>query len=174
MRIFLTGFMGSGKTHVGRRLAARLGLPFIDLDHAVEERAGVTIREFFAHEGEPAFRRMESTVLRQFTQLPMFVLATGGGAPCHDENMEWMRAHGITVFLDPAVDILTRRLASEREHRPLLHGPEELTSLIERKLSDRRSCYEKARIHVRQTNPDEDVVRLIADLLPREDLSPTE
>ena len=173
MRIFLTGFMGSGKTHVGRRLAARLGLPFIDLDAAVEQRVGLTVREFFARDGEPAFRALESKLLRELAVLPMFVLATGGGAPCHDDNMEWMSGQGITVFLDPDVSILVRRLVNEREQRPLLQGREDLASLIATKLSGRRDCYEKARIHVQQTHPNQDMVRLIADLLPKEDLSPT-
>ena len=173
MRIFLTGFMGSGKTHVGRKLAARLGLPFIDLDSAVEERVGLSIRDFFARDGEPAFRQLESALLRKVSALPMFVLATGGGAPCHDDNMGYMNAQGVTVFLDPEITILARRLAAEREQRPLLHGSEDLISLIEGKLKDRRDCYEKALIHVRQTHPNQDMVRLIANLLPLEDLSLT-
>ena len=173
MRIFLTGFMGSGKTHVGRRLAARLGLPFIDLDAAVEQRAGRSVREIFAQSGEPEFRQLESQLLREVALLPMFVLATGGGTPCHDDNMRWMSSRGITVFLDVDVSILARRLANERVQRPLLHGGEDLAALITAKLDERRNCYETALIRVRQTHPNQDMVRLIADRLPAEDLSLT-
>lgn len=173
MRIYLTGFMGSGKSFVGRRLAADRGLPFLDLDTFIEERAGLSITEVFAARGEAAFRSMESSALRQVSQLPMFVLATGGGTPCHDDNMAFMGSHGLTVFIDPVNDILVRRLRGERAHRPLLQGTEDLARLVDTKLASRRACYEKARFHVRQTNPKQDVVRLIANQLQLLDHSPS-
>ena len=162
MRIFLTGFMGSGKSYVGKRLAEREGLPFMDLDDCLEQQEGMSIAQIFAERGEDHFRAIESRLLRGISALPMFVMATGGGTPCFHENMEWMNACGLTVFIDPTVDILTRRLRSERDKRPLLHSTEELSQLISEKLHTRRLYYEKADFHVRQTNPKQDVVRSIS------------
>ena len=162
MRIFLTGFMGSGKSFVGRRLAKREGLPFVDLDDCLEQQAGMPITQIFAERGEEHFRTLESRLLRCFSDLPMFVMATGGGAPCFHGNMDWMNAAGLTVFIDPTVDILTRRLRAERDKRPLLHGDKDLEKLISDKLASRRAWYEKAAFHVRQTNPKQDVTRLIS------------
>ena len=162
MRIFLTGFMGSGKSFVGRRLARREGLPFVDLDDCLEQHAGMSITRIFAERGEEHFRSLEAEVLRGFSVLPMFVMATGGGTPCFHGNMDWMNDHGFTVFIDPTVDIIARRLKTEREHRPLLHGDTELSQLITEKLAARREWYEKADFHVRQTNPKQDVIRSIS------------
>ncbi|PPK86633.1 shikimate kinase [Neolewinella xylanilytica] len=169
MRVFLTGFMGSGKSFSGLRLAAKMGLPFIDLDDLLEQRAGMPITRLFANHGEAHFRQLEAQLLRGFDTLPMFVVATGGGTPCFHDNMEWMNQHGLTVFIDPTVDIIARRLSKERDKRPLLHGGDDLVSLIETKLQSRRSCYEKATYHVRQTNPKQDMVRLIDALLQQPD-----
>lgn len=161
MRVFLTGFMGSGKSHVGTRLAQRLGLPFIDLDHYIEQRAQMSIAELFAEVGEASFRDVETSMLREFDHLPMFVLATGGGTPCYHDNMDWMNARGRTVFLDPDPDILIRRLSRERAKRPLLHGHTDLAQLIESKMAVRRPFYEQAQIHLVQNNPKQDIPRLL-------------
>ncbi|WP_116124270.1 shikimate kinase [Lewinella sp. IMCC34183] len=165
MRLFLTGFMGSGKSYVGRRLADRLGLPFLDLDDLVEEQTKTTIAELFARVGESSFRDLESTMLRELDNLPMFVLATGGGTPCFHDNMQWMNGQGTTVFLDTHPEIIGARLADERDKRPLLHGPEDLPTLIRRRLEDRRECYASAKIHVVHDNPEDDVVRLVESRL---------
>ncbi|THH41362.1 shikimate kinase [Neolewinella litorea] len=161
MRIFLTGFMGSGKSYVGSRLSRRLGLPFIDLDQYIEQRAGMSIAELFAQIGEASFRDLETSMLREFLALPMFVLATGGGTPCCHDNMKWMNTHGRTVFLDPDPAILIRRLTNERAKRPLLHGTDDLAELIDRKMTQRRKIYEQAHIHVVQHNPKQDIPRLL-------------
>ncbi|WP_157975918.1 shikimate kinase [Lewinella sp. IMCC34191] len=171
MRVFLTGFMGSGKSFVGRRLASLRGLPFIDLDDYLEQRTGITIAEIFEKHGEAHFRQLETDLLQKFDRLPMFVMATGGGTPCFHANMDWMNQHGVTVFLDPDEEIIERRLRSERAKRPLLHGDAELAGLIKSKLDERRPCYEKAAYHVRQTNPRQDVVRSISTHLQLLDAS---
>ncbi|MGB3800492.1 MAG: shikimate kinase [Lewinella sp.] len=173
MRVFLTGFMGSGKSFVGRRLAASRGLPFIDLDDCLEQTAGMTIAEIFEKHGEAHFRKLETEILLGFDRLPMFVMATGGGTPCFHDNMDWMNRHGATVFLDPDETIIERRLKNERSKRPLLHGDIDLIELIRRKLKDRRPCYEKAAFHVRQTNPRQDVVRFICTHLKQLEASVT-
>ncbi|NJB85487.1 shikimate kinase [Lewinella marina] len=161
MRVFLTGFMGSGKSYVGSRLARRLGLPFVDLDQFIEQRTRLSIAELFAEVGEDSFRDLETMMLREFDTLPMFVLATGGGTPCWHDNMNWMNAHGRTVFLDPSPAIIVNRLSQERDKRPLLHGGEDLATLVDRKLTERRECYERAHIHLLQDNPNQDIPRLL-------------
>ena len=97
MRIFLTGFMGSGKTTVGRRLAERLELPFVDLDEEIERRAGMAVREIFERQGEPAFRALEAEALRQVLALPDVVVATGGGTMAFEGNFRLIRASGLVV-----------------------------------------------------------------------------
>lgn len=166
MRIFLTGFMGSGKSYTGRRLARLCQRPFIDLDDWIEERKHATISELFSTHGEDYFRRLESESLRSFENLDYFVLATGGGAPCFHGNMEWMNEHGLTVFIDPPVEVLVARLENEREHRPLLASGDDLRKMIDEKLSARRQFYATAQIHIRPQNPNADVARLILDNLP--------
>jgi len=163
--IYLTGFMGSGKSHTGQRLAAALGLPFLDLDEAIEAKAGKTISEIFADEGEDAFRKLETSALRQTSELPPTVVSTGGGAPCFNDNMEWMNRNGQTVFLDPPVSVLLQRLDTGRDHRPLLQPAKELETFITQKLASRRQHYEKANIQVVLADPNAEVERLLVRLL---------
>lgn len=164
--IYLTGFMGSGKTHTGRRLASLLAYPFVDLDEWIENDQGRTISEIFATAGESAFRHEEARWLRNLTELPLCVIATGGGAPCHHDNMAYMNQQGLTVFLDPPISVLVERLERERAHRPLLQTGESLEANIRRRLAERRACYETAHLHLRPQAREADVARLIADKLP--------
>lgn len=161
MRIFLTGFMGAGKTYVGRRLAELLDLPFVDLDAQIVDVTGLSINEIFARHGEAAFREMEATALREFAADDAFVMSTGGGAPCFHGNADWMNERGTTVFLAPSLDILVARLEAGRAERPLLQSAAELREFIETKLAARRHFYEKAHIHVRYTDAETDVARLL-------------
>ncbi|MEM9258298.1 MAG: shikimate kinase [Bacteroidota bacterium] len=161
MHIFLTGFMGAGKSYTGRRLASLLDVAFIDLDERIEVTAGTTINTIFADQGEQVFRQLEADTLRSLqTEIPG-VVATGGGAPCYHDNMDWMNANGTTVFLDPPLSILVQRLEAGRSHRPLLHTADELAAFVQNKLESRRSDYEKAKIHLRPTDPEADVARLL-------------
>jgi shikimate kinase len=168
MRIFLVGFMGSGKSYTGRRLAELVGLPFIDLDDEIVRRAGNSINSIFARHGEKHFRELERSVLEDLLALPSYVMATGGGTPCYADAIEIMSASGVTVFIDPTVDILLERLERGRHHRPLLQAPVALRTFITDKLTERRPCYEKATYHVRVDDPQDDVARLIHDRLPYE------
>jgi len=165
MHIFLLGFMGAGKSHDGRRLAELLDLPFHDLDTQIEAAAGKSIKDIFADDGEEYFRQLEKQVLLATADLSPAIIATGGGAPCFHDNMDWMNENGITVFLDPPLSVLVKRLEAGRAHRPLLHKAEELASFVSAKLSARRSFYEKARIHVRPTDDTPDVTRLLQEQL---------
>lgn len=119
-RIFLTGFMGAGKTTLGRAFARAKGLEFIDLDWYIEERHHRTVSELFDKLGEEGFRRVESNLLREVAEFENVVVATGGGTPCFLDNMEVMNRAGVTVFLDVPVDVLFRRLKVARSSRPLL------------------------------------------------------
>lgn len=163
--IYLTGFMGSGKSYTGQRLAERLGIPFLDLDAAIETAAGKTISEIFADDGEDIFRTLETAALRQTADLPTTVVSTGGGAPCFNKNMDWMNLHGLTVFLDPPISVLLERLEVGRAHRPVLQPAKELRTFITKKLASRRHHYEKAQIQVVLADPNAEVGRLLVGLL---------
>jgi len=148
MKIFLIGFMGSGKTTVGKKLAARLDYPFIDLDHVLEEQVGMTINEYFATHGEEPFRQLESEVLKSGDFPEDAVISTGGGLPCFFDHMQWMNANGRTVYIKLTPKGLASRLENNKDDRPLLrhkHG-EELVKFIEEKLADRESYYNQAHI----------------------------
>jgi shikimate kinase len=145
--IFLTGFMGCGKTSWGRKLAAHLGYEFIDLDHVLEAQAGMSIAEYFSSFGEESFRVLESEVLKQ-TQYPEnAVISTGGGLPCFFNHMEWMNSHGKTVYIQLPPKTLVDRLQKGKAKRPLLnekHG-DALLAFITEKLAGREAYYLQAK-----------------------------
>jgi shikimate kinase len=133
--IVLIGMMGAGKSSVGKRLARRLNLAFADADTEIEQAAGMTIPEIFAHHGEPAFRDGEKKVIARLLEHGPMVLATGGGAYMNGETREAIARHGITVWLKAELDVLLRRVR-RRDDRPLLktENPEAtLARLIEQR-----------------------------------------
>ena len=146
MRIFLIGFMGCGKSTMGRALAASLNMTFIDLDTYLEERYFKTIPQIFAEEGEANFRLKERKVLEEVSAFDKVIIATGGGAPCFFDNMELMNQSGFCIFLDVEIDSLVYRLIHAKTERPLIKGksPEELRHFIEELMLKRRPFYEKA------------------------------
>lgn len=148
MRIFLVGMMGSGKTTLGRQLAAELHYPFVDLDEYLEQREGRSIAQLFEQEGQERFREMEREALEAVVQeYDRAVISTGGGAPCFFDNIGFMNRHGKTFFLDVPVEEISRRLlASDLQLRPLLAGKteEEVKSFLLKTLSHRRQFYERA------------------------------
>jgi shikimate kinase len=117
--IVMVGLMGAGKTSIGRRLAQRLGLPFVDADHEIESAAGCTIEEIFERYGEAAFRDGERKIIQRLLERPPHVLATGGGAFMDPETRARIKAAGISVWLKADLDVLVRRV-SRRSNRPLL------------------------------------------------------
>ncbi len=146
--IFLIGFMGSGKTTLGRKLASRLGYMFMDLDHIFEAQEGMTIAEYFAKYGEDAFRQKESELLKGQPYPEHAIISTGGGLPCFFDNMDWMNAHGKTIYIKLTPKTLADRLENEKDQRPLLrerHG-EALVQFITEKLEEREIFYGKANI----------------------------
>ncbi|MBL0943172.1 MAG: shikimate kinase [Hydrogenophaga sp.] len=128
--VFLVGLPGSGKSTVGRQLARRLGLPFVDVDHAIEAHIGSSIRTFFEREGEAAFRDVEAGVLADIAAGPISVVSTGGGAVLRPENRQCMREHGQVVYLRSSPEELQRRLRHDR-NRPLLQVADPLAKLRE-------------------------------------------
>jgi shikimate kinase len=146
--IFLIGFMGSGKTTLGRKLAAKMGYEFIDLDHKLEQQVELSIAEYFSLFGEDAFRKLESEVLKSTIYPENVIVSTGGGLPCFFDNMDWMNAHGRTVYIKLAPKTLADRLENGKEERPLLqekHG-DTLVAFIEQKLAEREDFYSQANI----------------------------
>lgn len=126
--VFLVGLPGSGKSTVGRQLARRLGLPFVDSDQVIEQRIGSSIRAFFDREGEEAFRDLESQVIDEVTLGPLSVVATGGGAVLRPENRACLNDRGCVVYLRSTPEDLARRLRNDR-HRPLLQVADPLVRL---------------------------------------------
>ncbi|MFZ9616112.1 MAG: shikimate kinase [Fluviibacter sp.] len=128
--IFLVGLMGAGKSTVGRILARRLGKRFVDTDHEIEKRNGVTIPVIFEIEGEDGFRRREQEVLADLAQEKDLVLSTGGGIVLKPENREVLRNHGFVVYLNARPELLAERTKHDRT-RPLLNVEDPLTRLRE-------------------------------------------
>ena len=154
-RIYLTGFMGSGKSVVGSKLAERLLVPFLDLDALIVERTGKPIRQIFADEGEDAFRRVEEEALRQTALRDRAVIAVGGGALARSEGMQYARANGIVVYLKASADELATRLMHGQQDRPMLRssdgrplGRSALKERISELLAHREPVYAKSDIIV--------------------------
>lgn len=146
--IYLIGFMGSGKTTLGKVLARLLNYAFIDLDHYIEEKEGTTVAEIFSRHGEERFRELERLAIHETAQKGNTVVATGGGAPCFFDNMDFMNQHGTTIYLEISTEHLSRRLAQARAHRPLLADKDEkdLHAFIKRSMKERTPFYRKANI----------------------------
>ena len=145
-RIFLTGYMGSGKTTLGRALAAEIGIPFIDLDHYIEKRYCKTIAQLFAEKGEEGFREIERRILHEVGEFEDVIISTGGGTPCFFDNIEYMNAQGTTVYLDVPVERLFIRLSIARSKRPLIKdkNDDELRLFIAEQIAKREPHYSKA------------------------------
>ena len=146
IRIFLTGYMGAGKTTLGKAFAHQMNIPFIDLDWYIEERFHKTVGELFAERGETGFRELERNVLHEVAEFENVVISTGGGAPCFFDNMEFMNRMGKTVFLNVHPDVLFRRLRVAKQQRPILQGKQddELKAFIVQALEKRAPFYRQA------------------------------
>jgi shikimate kinase len=147
-RLYIIGFMGSGKTTVGKKLASLLDWSFIDLDKRIEEQSGKTIPEIFTQYGEPWFRNQESIVLKSLDSLSNIVISTGGGTPCHSDNMDYMIETGLTLYLKLTPGQLKSRLSDAMSERPLIKDldKENLLDFINEKLNHREQWYNRAEI----------------------------
>lgn len=154
MRIYLIGFMGSGKSHWGKLLSSRLTLPFFDLDKQITEEEGKSIVEIFEQKGEEYFRMVEKETLYILSEShESFVMACGGGTPCYFNNIDYMNNNGITVWLNTRMDVLFNRLLDEKDARPLLRNltDAQLKQFILKKFSERRIYYEQANLVVEES-----------------------
>jgi shikimate kinase len=158
MKIFLIGFMGSGKSHWGRLLSQKLGMPFFDLDEQVAEHAGKSIPEIFEEDGEEQFRMQEKDILHLITEShDSFVMACGGGSPCFFNNIEYMNQSGTTVWINTPLQTLYERLSAQKTKRPLIRdlSDQQLHGFITRKFAGRKIYYDQADVTV-----DEEPVQL--------------
>ena len=147
LRIFLIGFMGSGKTYWGRIWAQKNQLTFYDLDEQIEKTMGETVANIFEKKGEDNFREMERYVLRKFDVKNNFLMACGGGTPCFFENLQWMNEQGTTIYLRASPSEILEKIMNETEERPLLKklNSNELLFFIEQKLKEREPFYKQAK-----------------------------
>lgn len=141
--IILVGFMGSGKTTLGKKLAKQLGYQFMDADDTIEKLHGATIQEIFAQSGEAHFRKLEREFIAGLGETDNVVLATGGGMPCYGDNMELLNKVGTTFYLKRPVGELAQRLVNAKRVRPLIQGKnhEELIAFINVLLPQRELFY---------------------------------
>ena len=170
MRIFLVGFMGAGKSVIGRRLAKSLDLSFYDLDEEIESRYKMSVSSIFKKYDEACFRKLETSVLESLSQNDNFVLSCGGGTPCFGNNMELMNSLGITVYLKLPPDVLATRIYNSVKARPLTaeKSQEELAEYVEKTLGNRESFYSMTKITIDCTNADKDeIVERIASAIAR-------
>ena len=171
-RIILIGYMGAGKTTVGKALSQALGLPFYDLDWYIEERHRRTIAQIFAEKGEKGFRDIERNILHEVAEFEDVVISCGGGTPCFFDNMEYMNRQAQTVYLKASPDILFRHLKMGKVERPLLKDKteDEMKQYILDSLSTREPFYSQARYTLDVTLLDnydkiKDTVRMLRELL---------
>ncbi|MFI5345123.1 MAG: shikimate kinase [Elusimicrobiota bacterium] len=149
--VYLTGFMGTGKSVVGKSLAKRLGRPFIDLDHMIEKKSGFTVAELFSRRGEISFRRLERSALSAVAKRRNVVVSLGGGALLDGRNRELVNKTGVMIRLTCSRRELVRRLRPTRAQRPLLAGGS-LDTKVARLISARRHAYGGAKLTVSTTN----------------------
>lgn len=139
--------MGSGKSTIGKKIAARLNKSFIDMDAEIEKESGKSVAEIFKSYGEIHFRQMETEWLKKFSE-QMIVVSCGGGTPCFNNNIDIMKSKGKVVFIDVKPEILASRLLQSKSTRPLIenyiHSKENLTSYIQQKLNERITFYHQA------------------------------
>ena len=153
MKLFLIGFMGSGKTHWGQLLAAKMDLPFFDLDAVIEQREKASITDIFTERGEEAFRYIEKEVLEKLVGAHKdFIISCGGGTPCFFNNIGFMKQKGLVIWLNTQIDTLVNRLLKQKNSRPLLKklADTELKQYIISKILRRRLYYEQADIMVHE------------------------
>ena len=163
--IVLIGMMGVGKSSIGRRLASRLGMPFVDADSEIEKAAGMTIADIFARHGEAAFRSGEARVIARLLEGGPQVLATGGGAVMNADTRAAIKAKGVSIWLSADVDVLMRRIGKRKHERPMLQTDDPAMTMP-RLLADRSPVYAQADLTVQSREvPHEAIVSEIVTAL---------
>ncbi len=159
--------MGAGKTTLGKKIAKKMNLPFIDSDREIEERHKKSIGDIFTENGESFFRTLETEYITSLQNKDEFVLATGGGMPCFGKNMELLNELGTTFYLERSSKELANRLFNAKTRRPLIEGmeQEELLSFIEERLSMREEYYKSAQVVLERDDQTVSVLEEYVNLL---------
>lgn len=167
-RVYLIGYMGAGKTTVGKAMERHTGLSFIDLDYYIEGRFRKTIRQLFAEKGEEAFRDIERRMLHEVSEFEDVVISCGGGTPCFFDNMAYMNQCGQTIYLKVTVQELAARLEICKHTRPVLkdRSGEELKQFIAENLKAREPFYEQAQVifNAEEMTTQADVEKIVEQL----------
>lgn len=163
MKIFLIGFMGSGKTYWGKVWAQQSGLDFYDLDEIIEKKAGKSISAIFENEGEDHFRKMEAMALVEFAETKNGIIACGGGTASFQDNMQWMNENGTTIYLRAKPQYIYDRVLDDAEKRPLINkfSGAELLFFIEQKLKEREPFYNQAQVILQVNELNENSLRTL-------------
>lgn len=145
-KVFLIGMMGSGKSFWSSKIAKWIKSGGYDLDDLIEMMEEKTVSEIFEEQGEEYFRKSETKILKWFTEKKKFVLATGGGTPCIQGNMDWMKREGLVIWLDESIEVLVARLSDQKAHRPLIANlnNDELAKFLQIKIIERTPFYKQA------------------------------
>jgi len=151
MKVFLIGFMGSGKSTLGKKLALKLGYHFADIDKVIESEIKMSIADYFQQNDENAFRELENTTMKNIDMPENSIIATGGGAPCFFDNLDWMNQNGLTIYLSLSPKALVKRLENGIEQRPVLQNlsGEELEEFIAVRLKEREKFYQQAKLTIK-------------------------
>ena len=153
VRIIIIGYMGAGKTTVGKALSKATGFPFYDLDWYIESRMRKTVAQIFAERGEEGFRKIEHAMLHEVAEFENIIISYGGGTPCFFDNMDYLNSQGDTIYLKADPEVLRYHLLMGKGVRPLLQGktPEQMLEFIREQLEKREPYYVKAK-HVLDVN----------------------
>ena len=161
--IFLLGYMGCGKTTVGKNIAGKMGLEFFDTDDLIEKKHRQTIAKIFSEVGENQFREMERDLLHNIADCGNCIISTGGGMPCFFDNLALMNENGTTIFLDVSIEELVHRLYYKGNKRPLLQGKNEpqLYEYIKKSIEERLPFYSQAQIRISADNTNATIDRIL-------------
>lgn len=169
MKVFLIGYMASGKTRLGKELSEITGYPHIDLDEVFEERYRISVDDFFAKYDESSFRRLEQELLIETESMPNAIVSTGGGTPCFFRNMDFMKKNGVCIYLRINSRILAQRLEKVKRKRPLLKTvePDEIEGVVRKHLEEREPFYFQANHVVEAHNINPEFIMKMIPELPR-------
>ena len=173
MRIFLIGFMGAGKSFLGKIWGEIYSIPFYDLDKLIEDEERITVENIFATFGEDYFREREAAVLRNTDRFENCIIACGGGTPCYFDNMQWMNKNGATVFLNESEINIYNHLKNDKKIRPLIISQDDksLQAFIKNKLQQRIPFYNECRLLLKSDQLNKDgfaVIEKYINQLPQE------
>lgn len=163
MKIYLIGYMGSGKSTLSKALAKALGITGIDMDSEIESRYKISIPDFFSKYGETAFRNVEHKVLTEIVSFPDTVVSTGGGVPCFNNNMELMNLTGLTIYLEATPELILTRIGPYAWKRPLFKQMDgtDILEKITQHLKSREMFYQQAQVTIDAANPDIDELKTL-------------